>query len=182
MNLKKDKYKREEEKWSKLISSAQKGNNKDYHDFLVLVSNAVKSYLTHRFGQRDFINDCTQETLIAIHHALKKYNPEKKVRPWVFCIARNKAIDFLRLYQRSCSIISYYDEININEVKYNPGCYENILQGQLLNKLDKKHHDAIMLSKIYGYKINEISSILMISESAAKVRIHRGIKELRAHL
>jgi DNA-directed RNA polymerase specialized sigma24 family protein len=41
------------------------------------------------------------------------------------------------------------------------------------------YRDAVVLRDVYGYSIDEIASQLKISETAAKVRVHRGRKKLK---
>src|SRR3989344_5103566 len=40
--------------------------------------------------------DITQETFIKVWQKIKKYNPDKNFKTWLFTIARNTAVDWLR--------------------------------------------------------------------------------------
>jgi hypothetical protein len=50
-------------------------------------------YVPHRFGNVEFADDCVQESLIALHEARHTFLPGRPIRPWVFAIVRNQAID-----------------------------------------------------------------------------------------
>jgi RNA polymerase sigma-70 factor (ECF subfamily) len=48
-----------------------------------------------------------------------------------------------------------------------------------LAALPDMYREAVLLRDVYGLSIEEISGQLKISETAAKVRVHRGRKRLR---
>ena len=54
--------------------------------------------------------------------------------------------------------------------------------GQMMRALSEQHREAIILTKVVGLSTAEAAGRLAISESALKVRVHRGIRRLRAML
>jgi RNA polymerase sigma-70 factor (ECF subfamily) len=56
----------------------------------------MERYLRRHFGESDFVEDCVQECLLAIHRARATFDPARRFRPWMFAIVRHKAIDMLR--------------------------------------------------------------------------------------
>ena len=56
----------------------------------------IKAYLLSRFGPLEILDDCVQESLIAIHNARHTYDPNRPIRPWLYTIVRHKTIDMLR--------------------------------------------------------------------------------------
>ena len=54
--------------------------------------------------------------------------------------------------------------------------------GQMLQALSTQHREAIVLTKLVGLSTSEAADRLAISESALKVRVHRGIRRLRQML
>jgi RNA polymerase sigma factor (sigma-70 family) len=51
-----------------------------------------------------------------------------------------------------------------------------------LASLPELYREAVMLRDVYEMSIEEIASQLKISETAAKVRVHRGRKKLKEML
>jgi RNA polymerase sigma-70 factor (ECF subfamily) len=90
------KHESDEQCWSKLMVSAQAGNESDYRQLLTELTDVVYNFLRSRCGNHHFIEDCVQETLIAIHQARHTYDRHRPFRPWLFAIVRHKAIDTLR--------------------------------------------------------------------------------------
>ena len=89
-------YAEDEQRWSSLMASAQAGNESDYRQLLGELSELVSRYLRTRLGGYDFVEDCVQDVLIAIHEARHTYDPRRPFRPWLFAIIRHKSTDAIR--------------------------------------------------------------------------------------
>jgi len=59
---------------------------------------AVKRFVITAYDEenKQAAEDITQETFIKVWKKIKKYNPDKNFKTWLFTIARNTAIDWLR--------------------------------------------------------------------------------------
>src|SRR5712672_3216625 len=53
-------------------------------------------YLLYLTGRRDYAEDLAQETWIRVLQRGSQYNGRQRFDPWLFAIARNLAIDYLR--------------------------------------------------------------------------------------
>lgn len=171
-------YAADEIRWSALMVSAQAGDEADYRRLLGELSEVVSRYLRSRIGFHHFLDDCVQETLIAIHQARHTYDSKRKFRPWLFAIVRHKAIDALRKQRAAQNAVARHSALE------QPGSdteqLENsILSGRLVNSLSEPYREAIALTKIVGLSTSEAAAQLSISESALKVRVHRAISQLR---
>jgi len=173
-----ERYTEDEARWSALMASAQQGNEHDYRQLLREVGDAVKGYITLRIGVHETIEDCVQEVLIAVHQARHTYDPQRKFRPWLFAIARHKVIDSLRRRgARSKQEARHSHEHAISTTS--DSMEDSVSSGLLIQSLPAPHREAITLTKIVGLSTAEAASRLKISESALKVRVHRGISRLR---
>lgn len=171
-------YAADEKRWSALMVSAQAGDEADYRCLLGELSDVVMRYLSSRIGFHHFLDDCVQETLIAIHEARHTYDSNRKFRPWLFAIVRHKAIDALRKQRSQQNIID--SQAVLEQPDIGAEQLENsILSGRLVNSLSAPYREAITLTKIVGLSTSEAAAQLSISESALKVRIHRAITQLR---
>lgn len=173
-----DDINRDEQRWAELMASAQSGHEQDYRKLLKELSTAIERYLRSRFGHHHFVEDCVQESLVAIHEARHTYDPARKFRPWLFAIVRHKAIDYMRRQNTHEKMVAK----QINEQLVHEGvAYQesSVLQGSLIQALSPQHREAITLTKLAGFSIAEAAQHLHISEGALKVRVHRGIGRLR---
>lgn len=171
-----DHYAEDEARWSALMASAQSGNEADYRQLLVELSDLVSRYLRSRLGGYDFVEDCVQEVLIAVHQARHTYDSRRPFRPWLFAIVRFKSTDAMRraeVRERYFSPESSAVEPVIN------GPEEQCDSGRLIDGLAPNLREAITLTKIVGLSTAEAAGRMKISETALKVRVHRAIKRLR---
>ncbi|WNC71970.1 RNA polymerase sigma factor [Thalassotalea psychrophila] len=168
-------------RWSTLMVSAQAGNESDYQQLLSELANVIHAYLRKRLGNQNFIEDCVQESLLAIHKARHTYDPKRPFRPWFFTIVRHKMIDYLRHKKTFRKIIEHHQQ---EEEIRNQGVQPNMLEhsidnGSLLNALPTQYKEVLTLTKLLGFTGAETAKQLGISESAVKVRVHRAINKLR---
>ena len=64
-----------------------------YHDELL-------NFLTRFLGSRAAAEDVFQETFLQIHVSAHTFDPTRRVKPWLFTIAANKARDYHRKHSR----------------------------------------------------------------------------------
>lgn len=160
------------------MARAQLGDEQDYRQLLNEIGSAVTKYLSARIGGTDYIEDCVQEVLLAVHQSRHTYDPQRSFRAWLFAIARYKAIDCMRRNRHRAREESL--DTNTHEVENSGDNMESSLAGgHMLRALSQSHREAILLTKIHGLSSMEAASRLAISESALKVRVHRGVRRLR---
>ena len=170
----------DEHRWSTLMVNAQAGNESDYRQLLTELTDVIYNFLRGRFGNHHFIEDCVQESLIAIHHARHTYDPRRFFRPWLFTIVRHKAIDTLRQQRTRQKAVDRYkgEQEVLSRTSHQSEAENEVSSGRLLESLSEQHREVLVLTKIIGYSIAETAEKLGISQSAVKVRVHRAIRKL----
>ena len=123
-----------------------------------------------RFGACDFVDDCVQDSLIAIHQARHTFDPRRPFRAWLFAIVRHKAIDTLRRQRTRQQAHERYRAGA--EAVSGPGAPD-------AGAVAAAHREALTLTKILGLSTAEAAARLAISEGALKVRVHRAVNRLR---
>lgn len=122
--------------------------------------------------------DITQETFITAYNKLYTYKHEYKFINWLFQIAKNKSIDYMRKYRRVY-------EVNIEDVHYIPYTGTSPEQSaeyseikymveefvKSLNETDRQILSLKYLKEETTFK--DIGEILSMSESAVKARFYR---------
>jgi len=175
------KHESDERCWSKLMVNAQAGNESDYRQLLTELTDVIYNFLRSRFGNHHFIEDCVQETLIAIHQARHTYDQHRPFRPWLFAIVRHKAIDTLRKQNTRQKITSQYtrEQEILSRTSQQSEAESEIIKGRLLESLSVQYREVLVLTKIIGFSVAEAAEKLGISESLVKVRVHRAIRKLK---
>ncbi len=161
------------------MAGAQAGDDSGYRALLSEVAEAVRRYLRVRLGACDFIEDCVQEVLMAVHQARHTYDPRRPFRPGLFAIVRHKTLDSLRRGRARPTAAPGEDPAWSPNAS---GPDADIAVGQLLAGLPEGLREALVLTKIVGLSVAEAARELSISESATKVRVHRAMGKLKRQL
>lgn len=169
------------------IISAILGGNKDVYSVLVQRYQKPIFNLMYRVTRSyDDALDLAQETFIKAYENLNHFKRGARFFPWLYTIGFNHARNFkrrdrvaVRLFSRDCE----EEKIGLE----NP----SQLEEQMCNQLDARHLDqalqrlpadyreAVLLHYREGLSMEDIAIALQLSNSGAKMRVHRGIKKLR---
>ncbi|MDD8018080.1 MAG: sigma-70 family RNA polymerase sigma factor [Bacteroidota bacterium] len=81
---------------SKLIKAAIKGNQKSYRALLKKYHDQVYNLLYRMVHEKDEVEDLTQEAFIKAFQSLQNFNEEFAFSTWLYKIATNNCIDYIR--------------------------------------------------------------------------------------
>ncbi len=178
-----------------LVSLAQEGREAAYRELVQRYERPVFSLIFRMVRDREIAEDLAQDTFIKVLNHIDKYRPEFKLSSWLFKIANNVAIDFLRKRQldtisidgsphaRSAAEIeatsfdvvarqeSALDEMEAKELGT---AIERAIQG-----LRPEYRACIMLRHVEGRSYEEIAATLDLPLGTVKTYIHRARHQLR---
>jgi RNA polymerase sigma-70 factor (ECF subfamily) len=128
--------------------------------------------------------DASQESFLRAHRNLRRYDPERKFATWILSIASHYCID--RLRRRRLKMVSMEELLPGQEGPHpDPGPEDRFarleMQEQvkgMLGTLSAVDRAAVILLYWYDYSYEEIGSVLSLSISAVKSRLHRARREL----
>ncbi len=159
---------------------AQQGDEVAYRAALEKISLRVRGYLRRRMhAMPDEVEDLVQETLLALHLQRGTFDPGMAVSAWVLAIARYKLIDLWRRRGRRENLHDPLDDVDETLMVAEQGedCAQRDLE-TLLQQLPEAQQRAIIMTKVEGLSVADVSQLTGISESAIKVQVHRGLKRL----
>lgn len=96
---------------SQLIDKCKANDGEAYRQLMKLYKNKLYGYLWRFSVTEDEADDMFQETMIKAWKGIRKYNEQKKFASWLFTIAHNVAMDYLRSKNKN-TILVPIDEIN----------------------------------------------------------------------
>lgn len=164
------------------MGRALQGDREVYAKLMGELGSAIEAYLSSRFGflrGSDFLEDCVQESLLAIHQVRHTYDVRRAFRPWLFTVVRHKTLDLLRRQK----IRNATDPLESSpEVSVTPALTARLDGETLLALLQPEYREALVLTKLEGLSIQEAAVRAGVSESAMKSRIHRAIRMIQARL
>jgi RNA polymerase sigma-70 factor (ECF subfamily) len=164
----------EDARWSQGMCRANAGDAEAYGELLHEIGVVLEKYVRRRFGDTDFVEDCVQECLLAIHRARASYDPSRSFRSWMFTIVRHKVIDTLR---RRAARGKYETSQGPGDDAAAPanGSRAAFEAADALRALPSEYREALLLTKLEGRSVSEAAEQVGVSVSAMKSRVHRGI-------
>lgn len=140
-------------------------------------------YLLRLTRQRERAEDLLQVTFAKVHRARSSYLRGAPVLPWMLAIARRSFLDERRHASSRSEDLS--SDGNLPEPKAEDAGVPADLSAALeraLDSLPEAYREAIQLTKVSGLSIAEAAEVLGASETAVKLRVHRGYTQLRKEL
>ena len=87
-----------------LLHRAQRGDPEAFEQLIAPLEQLIWRICWHYTGNRENAEDCGQETMVRIWRSLENYRGECALESWVYRIAANCCMDFLRKKKRDQSV------------------------------------------------------------------------------
>ena len=178
-----------------VVALAQQGRDSAFRELIRRYERPIFSLIYRMVRDRELAEDLAQDTFIKVLNHIDRYRPEFKLSSWLFKIANNVAIDYLRRRQLSTVSIdgsphaqtadaieatsfdvadtqeSALDEMEAREL--------GTAIEQAIAKLRPEYRSCIMLRHVEGRSYEEIAATLDLPLGTVKTYIHRARHELR---
>lgn len=118
------------------------------------------------------VQDAIQDTFCRYLEKKPEFRDEEHEKAWLIRVATNICRDMIRFRIR-------HPKVSIDEVENTLVAPEEKEILKELLELPVKQKTVIYLHYVEGYQIKEIADILGITESAVKLRLLRGRKQMR---
>jgi RNA polymerase sigma-70 factor, ECF subfamily len=159
------------------------GDLRAFDELFRRVSPRLYGYLVRLTRRPDRAEDLVQITFAKVHRARTAYLRGAPVLPWVFAIGRRAFLDEVRRSKSRHEDLSL--DGSLPEAPRESPLLSHDLADALeraMHKLPRPYAEAIQLLKITGLSVRDAAEVLGASESAVKLRAHRGYVLLRKEL
>jgi RNA polymerase sigma-70 factor (ECF subfamily) len=140
-------------------------------------------------GDPDDAKEATQDAYLKAWRGLKGFRGDAAFETWLYRVASNAALSKHRgRRRRQVHEAGVDDEVlarmaSPSSVEAEVGAKVEVKALEsAISTLPLHYRSAVVLRDIYGFGIEEIARELGITETAAKVRVHRGRKKLKDEL
>jgi len=146
-------------------------------------------YLLYLTGRREFAEDLAQETWIRVLQRGSQYNGRQRFDLWLFAIARNLAIDYLRKKRKAVQTASLPDDRDeiLLVSSSGPSPFEAAARSEdairlasQLQILSPLYREALLLRFQEDLSLAEIAQVLGTPVTTVTSRIYRGLAALRS--
>ncbi len=176
---------------SRLVEECLSGNN---GAFELIVNRYLKSIYNFAFrfcNSADEANDLTQEVFLKVWKNLKRFNPNQGFKTWLFAIARNTIIDWLRKNKSVAfsSLDTEEERFEDSLVDIDPLPDEVLSRKEIAHELEKAlikipphYKTIILLHDIEDLSFEEIAKIVGRPMNTVKSQYRRSLLMLRKYL
>src|SRR5678815_1781348 len=178
-----------------LVNRARQGDLAAYDDLIRRYQERVYATVYHMTANHEDANDLAQEAFIKAFHALKSFKGGSSFYTWIYRIAVNKTINFLKQRKNKAQIS--LDDLDFN-AEHDPDFVALIsdktprrevnlseLQEKLnvaMQKLSEPHRLVVTLHDVQGLSHEEIAKIMGCNIGTVRSRLFYALQHLQPYL
>ena len=167
-----------------LVRLSLEGDNTAFEYLFNRYRDSIHQYYVQRVSGNEDIDDLLQEIFIKVFINMERYDPKYTFGQWIYAIARNTFIDYVRKRRDNISIDFLPSSVSVPPATaLSPE--ENIIGMQqraqiehYLQKLTPQYRRLIELRFFKDYSYEEIATELAIPMGTVKTQIHRARTQL----
>ena len=175
-----------------LLRRAQRGDPEAFEQLLTPLEQMIWRVCWHYTGDREAASDCGQDTdtMVRVWRGLEKYHGDCAFETWVYRIAANCCIDYLRKKKRDRS-----ESIEpLREQGFDPADPKESTEDQVIRaeekqrlreciaRLPEDQREALVLTQLQGVPYETAAVQLGVSEGTVKSRVNRAKAKLKEWL
>jgi len=183
-----------------LLSYRSDRDPKAFEELVHRYEKELYGYLRHYLGDAGMAEDVFQQTFLQVHLKCDQFEPGRKVRPWLYTVATNQAIDCQRRNRRHR--MSSLDRIGRGDAEDDGGGmlaamlgaagggpaadaesaeqYESLRRA--VDALPGLCREVVMLVYFQGLKYREAAEVLAVPVGTVKSRLHAAVEKLTESL
>jgi len=173
-----------------LINNYLKGDEESLEILIQRYLKPIYSFVYRYIGNAHETEDITQEVFVRMWRNLRKFDQQKSFKTWIFAIAKNASLDFLKK-KKAIPFSRFENEQGKNMLTETLAdssplpdeLFEQVSFGEMLNaairQLALKYRIVLFLRYNDDFTFREIAEILGESIDTIKTRHRRGIAILR---
>lgn len=158
---------------------------------IVQYQHRLLRYLVYLAGNRDLAEDLFQETWIRVLERGHQYDGKHEFSTWLYSVARNLTIDYLRK-KRPVSLEGLMEDeehTRLDPVATEPSAWEvvaNLEQAERISAaliaIPAEYRETVVLRFQEGLALDEIATVTKAPLGTVKSRLYRGLNLLMSRL
>ena len=178
-----------------LVEKVRQGDEKAYDELMSRYEGKVYAMLYNMTGNAEDARDLTQEAFVKAYRAIDRFQGRSSFYTWVYRIAVNRGINFVKKRKRRVLISMDDDESGVErseelmELAGRESPLRDLAIEELQEKLNRalatlsdKHRTVVVLHDIEGIPHDEIAAQLGCSSGTVRSRLFYARRQLQAEL
>ncbi len=170
-----------------LLRRAQRGDPEAFEQLMTPLEQMIWRVCWHYTGDREAASDCGQDTMVRVWRGLEKYHGDCAFETWVYRVAANCCLDYLRKKKRDRS-----ESIEpLREQGYDPadpkaGTEEQVIKAdekkrlrECIARLPEDQREALVMTQLERLSYEDAAAQLGVSEGTVKSRVNRAKAKLQ---
>ena len=179
-----------------LVKASQDGTLAAFDELIQRYQQRVYATVYHMTSSHEDADDLTQESFIKAYNALKRFKGESSFYTWIYRIAVNRTINFLKQRKRKSYHMSLNDmdmqvenhadllmfisdntprrDVRLNELQEK--------MNEAMQKLSETHRLTVTLHDVQGMSHDEIGKIMDCNTGTVRSRLFYARQQLQALL
>lgn len=175
------------ERTEALVKRVGQGDTAAFEELVGLYKTQVAGIAYRIVGNSDDAKDITQMVFVKLYHNLRRYDPSKRFTTWLYRIATNASIDYVRkfrkqkfeLLEETWGIPDKREHSPAHQLAYRM-LKENVLKAA--DRLSFKQRTAFVLRDVEGLDIAEVAQIMDMPQATVRWYLHRARVRLRVEI
>jgi RNA polymerase sigma-70 factor, ECF subfamily len=179
-----------------IIAKLKEGDEKAFREFVEKYRQMVVNTCFGLLHNDEDAEDVSQEVFIEVFRSVKNFRYGSKVSTWLYRIAVNRSLNFIRNNRKHRWFSSSDEEVKLkmNILKQTASDYEgnpefdletrqtSVLLHEAVDSLPRNQRVAFTLSKYEDLSQKEIAEVMKLSVASVESLIHRAKKNLQKKL
>jgi len=179
---------------SALAQRAAAGDEASFEDLVNKYSRRILDYCRRLVGDATVAEDLAQETFVKFYLGLSGFDPSKRVSPYLYRIAHNHCLDWLRK-KRVPTVPLVWEDEEGRGLREADAPDRTLAPDELVERLEVRqavddalaelpptYRGALIMRHREGMSYEEIAEALEMPLGTVKARIHRGREKLQQKL
>ena len=176
-----------------LIQEYLNGNRESFDSLVDIYIKSIFNFSYRLIGNKKDAEDVTQDIFLKVWKNIKKFDTEKSFKTWIFSIAKNTCIDYLR--KKKDVPMSYFDDENGgNFIEDNLETEEQNAEEKIVLKENKKlideslkelsitQKEIVVMKYVNDLSLSEVAEIMNMSKDTVKSHHRRALLKMRDFL
>ncbi|QDU81160.1 ECF RNA polymerase sigma factor SigW [Polystyrenella longa] len=170
---------------ARLVEEVRRGNSDAYGELVERYQHRLLRVIQRFISDHDLAQDLAQEAFIRAYEKLDQFDPSRRFGPWLFRIAVNLTMDYLRKVKRRGRWVLFSEspsEQSPDPSTSDPREHQDLSQEvrAVIEEIPEKYRTVLVLRDLENFSTSEIAAILDRKEATIRWRLAEARNQFQA--